>query len=240
MAAISAMTPQVPEAYRLADAFRARNIPVVMGGAHASLGSRGGPGPRRRGGGGGGRGTVGDGPGGCAGEEVPGGLCLPSQAKPRRHAPSPPRSVEPGRLPPHPVDTDHPGGAPSTASSARCPRTSAGVPGPPPGRGRRRDSQSPRVSLFRRRQPDDQAADVPAALRGHGRDGSAVDRHGAPEHRVGQKIRRPPGPLRVLVHVRGRGAPGYRWGSKRTSPPWGSRWRNTSTTSRCSRTRASR
>jgi len=35
--AISAMTPQIPEAYRLADSFRRRNIPVIMGGAHASL-----------------------------------------------------------------------------------------------------------------------------------------------------------------------------------------------------------
>ena len=35
--AISAMTPQIPEAYRLAEAFRERKIPVIMGGAHASL-----------------------------------------------------------------------------------------------------------------------------------------------------------------------------------------------------------
>ncbi|MBN1882505.1 MAG: B12-binding domain-containing radical SAM protein [Deltaproteobacteria bacterium] len=35
--AISAMTPQIPEAYRLADLFRKRKIPVVMGGAHTSL-----------------------------------------------------------------------------------------------------------------------------------------------------------------------------------------------------------
>lgn len=35
--AISAMTPQIPDAYRLADAYRKRKIPVIMGGGHASL-----------------------------------------------------------------------------------------------------------------------------------------------------------------------------------------------------------
>jgi len=36
LVAITAMTPQAPRAYRIAAAFRARGIPVVMGGFHAS------------------------------------------------------------------------------------------------------------------------------------------------------------------------------------------------------------
>jgi radical SAM superfamily enzyme YgiQ (UPF0313 family) len=36
LVAITAMTPQAPRAYRIADAFRERGIPVVMGGFHAS------------------------------------------------------------------------------------------------------------------------------------------------------------------------------------------------------------
>jgi radical SAM superfamily enzyme YgiQ (UPF0313 family) len=35
--AVSAMTPQAARAYEIADAFRARGVPVVLGGAHASL-----------------------------------------------------------------------------------------------------------------------------------------------------------------------------------------------------------
>ncbi len=35
--AISAMTPQAARAYEIADSFRARGVPVVLGGAHASL-----------------------------------------------------------------------------------------------------------------------------------------------------------------------------------------------------------
>lgn len=36
LVAITAMTPQAPRAYRIADAFRERGVPVVMGGFHAS------------------------------------------------------------------------------------------------------------------------------------------------------------------------------------------------------------
>jgi len=36
LVAITAMTPQAPRAYQIADAFRARAVPVVMGGFHAS------------------------------------------------------------------------------------------------------------------------------------------------------------------------------------------------------------
>jgi radical SAM superfamily enzyme YgiQ (UPF0313 family) len=36
LVALSAMTPQAPRAYQIADAFRGRGIPVVMGGFHAS------------------------------------------------------------------------------------------------------------------------------------------------------------------------------------------------------------
>ncbi len=37
LVAITAMTPQAPRAYAIADSFRARGIPVVMGGFHASV-----------------------------------------------------------------------------------------------------------------------------------------------------------------------------------------------------------
>ncbi|HOI16694.1 MAG TPA: cobalamin-dependent protein, partial [Geobacteraceae bacterium] len=36
LVAITAMTPQAPRAYRIADSFRERGVPVVMGGFHAS------------------------------------------------------------------------------------------------------------------------------------------------------------------------------------------------------------
>ena len=37
LVAITAMTPQAPRAYAIADAFRSRGVPVVMGGFHASV-----------------------------------------------------------------------------------------------------------------------------------------------------------------------------------------------------------
>ena len=44
------MTPAIDRAYAIADTFRARGVPVVMGGIHVSMNADGGAGPLRRGG----------------------------------------------------------------------------------------------------------------------------------------------------------------------------------------------